>query len=230
MTTISRRHAIGLGSALAAAGLMSACARQGGSSRGDANSLTVWVGALETSQKADIDRLVQAFEAANDGLTVTYETHSTDSLKEAMRQVSGTKAGPDIYWYWEGPGLGGELVGAGMSLDTSPYYEQYGWEERFTPAALAGITQYGGHHGVPWTVQAEAIYYNKDLFAQAGITAEPTTYDELVAAADQLVAAGITPIEFGGTVNWHVMRLLDSLIETKCGADVARTLVTDKTG
>ena len=58
----------------------------------------------------------------------------------------------------------------------------------------------------------------------------PGTYDELVTACDRLKAAGITPIEFGGTVNWHVMRLLDSLIETRCGADVARALVTDKKG
>jgi raffinose/stachyose/melibiose transport system substrate-binding protein len=27
----------------------------------------------------------------------------------------------------------------------------------------------------------------------------------------------VAPIEFGGTVNWHVMRLLDNLLETKCG-------------
>lgn len=136
---LNRRHALGLGSALLAAGALGACGRQGGSSSGGENALTVWVGALEDSQKKDMDRLVEAFQGANEGVTVTYQTHSTDELKESMRQVSGTKAGPDIYWYWEGPGL-------------------------------------------------------------------------------------------GGTVNWHVMRLLDSLIETRCGADVARALVTDKKG
>ncbi|SHE24411.1 ABC transporter substrate-binding protein [Actinomyces glycerinitolerans] len=229
-TTLTRRHAIGLGTALLTAGALAACGRQGGgASGGGADSLTLWLGALEDSQKQDIDRLVAAFEEAN-GVTVKYETHSTDSLKESMRQVSGTNAGPDIYWYWEGPGLGGDLVEAGMSLDLTDYYKQYSWEDRFTAASLAGITQYGGYHGIPWTLQAQGLYYNKTLFEQAGIAAEPTTYDELIAACDALKAAGITPIEFGGTVNWHVMRLLDSLIETKCGADVARTLVTDKTG
>ena len=227
---LNRRHALGLGSALLAAGALGACGRQGGSSSGGENALTVWVGALEDSQKKDMDRLVEAFQGANEGVTVTYQTHSTDELKESMRQVSGTKAGPDIYWYWEGPGLGGSLVEAGMSLDLTEYYDRYGWKDRFTPASLAGITQYGGYHGVPWTLQAEALYYNKTLFEQAGITAVPGTYDELVAACDRLKAAGITPIEFGGTVNWHVMRLLDSLIETRCGADVARALVTDKKG
>lgn len=228
---MTRRHALGLGSAALAAGILSACGRQGGgASSGDTKALTVWVGALQDSQKSDFDRLIKAFQDANEGYTVSYQTHSTDDLKEAMRQVSGTNAAPDIYWYWEGPGLGGELVDAKMSLDLTDYYKQYGWEERFTSASLAGITQYGGYNGVPWTLQAQALYYNKTLFAQAGITSEPTTYEELVEACDKLVAAGITPIEFGGTVNWHVMRLLDSLIEKYCGADVATTLVTDKKG
>ncbi|WP_103061739.1 ABC transporter substrate-binding protein [Actinomyces qiguomingii] len=229
-TTLTRRHALGFGSAILASGALAACGRQGGgSSGGDADSLTLWLGALEDSQRRDIDRLVEAFKQANN-ITVNYETHSTDDLKESMRQVSGTNAGPDIYWYWEGPGLGGDLVEAGMSLDLTDYYAQYGWEDRFTAASMAGITQYGGYHGIPWTLQAQGLYYNKTLFERAGITTEPSTYDELLAACDALKAADITPIEFGGTVNWHVMRLLDSLIETKCGADVARSLVTDKTG
>ena len=87
---LNRRHA--LGSALLAAGALGACGRQGGSSSGGENTLTVWVGALEDSQKKDMDRLVEAFQGANEGVAVTYQTHSTDELKESMRQVSGTKA------------------------------------------------------------------------------------------------------------------------------------------
>ena len=79
---LNRRHALGLGSALLAAGALGACGRQGGSSSGGDNALTVWVGALEDSQKKDMDRLVEAFQGANEGVTVTYQTHSTDELKE----------------------------------------------------------------------------------------------------------------------------------------------------
>ena len=53
---LNRRHA--LGSALLAAGALGACGRQGGSSSGGESALTVWVGALEDSQKKDMDRLV----------------------------------------------------------------------------------------------------------------------------------------------------------------------------
>ncbi|MFC4015307.1 ABC transporter substrate-binding protein [Nonomuraea purpurea] len=42
------------------------------------------------------------------------------------------------------------------------------------------------------------VYYNKKLFAKAGIAAPPKTYAELLAAADKLKAAGITPFVSGG--------------------------------
>ena len=157
---------------------------------------------------------------------VVLEQRSIDAHKAALRQSSGTPAGPDIYWYWEGPGLGGSLVDKGVSRDLTEYYDKYDWKNRFTPGSMANITRYGGYHGVPWTLQGESIFYNKDLFAEAGITAVPQTYDELVDAADKLVAAGITPYAVGGTVNWHVMRLLDSLLEKSCGSQTNDALTS----
>ncbi|WP_228373266.1 ABC transporter substrate-binding protein [Demequina silvatica] len=197
----------------------------GGSTGGaPTGEVKIWMPTQEDSQSTAWEAIVEGFNATYPDVTINLETRSVDELKTALRQAAGTSAVPDIYWYWEGSGLGGELVDVGMSRDLTDYYEQYGWEDRFTPAALAGVTQYGGFHGIPWTQQGEALYYNKALFEEAGITELPTTYEGLVEAAEALKAAGITPIQFGGTVNWHVMRLLDALIETKCGADVADEL------
>ncbi|MDR1824710.1 MAG: extracellular solute-binding protein [Bifidobacteriaceae bacterium] len=193
---------------------------------GEAVELSLWMLTQDGSQGTGIETIISGFEAANPGITIKLETRETDEHKDAMRQAAGTPAEPDLYFYWEGPGLGGELVDQGVSLDLTSYYQQYGWDARFSEAVLANITQYGGYHGVPWTIQGEALYYNKDLFAQAGIDALPTNYDELVAAADKLVAAGITPISVGGTVNWHVMRVLDSFIEAECGAETGNALNT----
>ncbi|MEV0272325.1 extracellular solute-binding protein [Hamadaea sp. NPDC050747] len=42
------------------------------------------------------------------------------------------------------------------------------------------------------------VYYNKDLFAKAGITGEPKTYADLLSAAGKLKANGITPFVTAG--------------------------------
>jgi len=166
------------------------------------------------------------FEKAHPDIKIQVEERSTDGHKEALRTSLGSGAAPDVYWSWAGPGIGGEYVKAGGSLDLEKYYEKYGWDDRFSDVGMASVRQYGGYDGVPNGQAGAAVFYNKDLFAQAGVDQVPTTYDELVAAADKLVAAGITPIEFGGTVNWHLMRLLDNILMTECGADTFRTLIT----
>lgn len=47
-------------------------------------------------------------------------------------------------------------------------------------------------NGIPFANNADGIIYNKDLFAEHGVDV-PTTYDELIAAADTFKAAGVTP-------------------------------------
>src|SRR5262245_29268895 len=50
------------------------------------------------------------------------------------------------------------------------------------------------------------IWYNKDHFDKAGITAPPATFDELLADVDKLKSAGYTPIAVGGSpATWTEM-------------------------
>jgi raffinose/stachyose/melibiose transport system substrate-binding protein len=182
-------------------------------------NIVFWDFSATDSQTTALNEIIASFQEANPGVTVQLEQRATDAAKDALRTALGTDAFPDIYRYWAGLGLGGELVAAGASADLTPYYQQYGWDDRFVAPALASITQYGGYHGVPYVSPAEALFYNKAAFESAGITTLPATYDELVAAAEALKTAGVTPLEFGGTVNWHLMRLLDSIVEAKCGAE-----------
>lgn len=172
----------------------------------------------ETVQKAFQD-VIAKFEEKNPGITVKAETRGVDEHKTAMRVAIGSDQAPDIYFMWSGLGLGGEFVNAGASAPLDKEYADHGWDQRFLPAALGDSRRYKGErHGVPYVMNGEAVYYNKELFQKAGIAAPPTTYDELLAAAEKLKAARIPAFTFGGSVNWHLMRLMDVILETKCGA------------
>ncbi|MEV0388461.1 extracellular solute-binding protein [Nonomuraea sp. NPDC050643] len=173
--------------------------------------------------------IIADFEKQNPGITVDLQFRAVDAHKDALRTTAGSTSGPDIYYNWAGPGLGGELVKAGVSLDLATYYQRYKWADRFNTSTLAAYTQYGGHHGVPWTQRTEVVYYHKDQFAKAGVDGPPTTYEEWAAAARKLKDAGLTPLSTGGKDNWHVMRLLDTFIETNCGAELGDELNTRAT-
>ncbi len=215
--------------ALVAMSMVAGCSGGSDVASSDKTELSWWVINPPSPTAAEAqEKMIADFEAENPDIKITKTNRAIDAHKDSLRTSIGTSAAPDIYDYWAGPGLGGELVERGASEDISSYYTEYKWPERFTEAAMGPVTQYGGHHGVPWKLNGEAMFYNKALFEKAGITELPTTLDELNDAAAKLKDAGITPIEFGGTVNWHVMRLLDTFLEGYCGSETFDKLVTNQ--
>ena len=197
-------------------------------SAANAEEIRFWTLAFASeSATTAFNEMVAAFEAENPGVDIIVETRGVDEHRTALRLAATAGQGPDIYFSWSGLGQSGSYVAAGLSEPMERYYQQYGWYDQYEPAAIA-FAMYdanGEIHGAPFTVNGEAVYYNKALFEQAGITAEPQTYDELIAANDALVAAGIPPWTFGGSVNWHLMRLTDVIVEHECGAEMHDALV-----
>lgn len=63
-------------------------------------------------------------------------------------------------------------------------------------------------NGKNWTAPIagtapQGIIYSKKAYADAGITAEPKTYDEFLQIQEKLKASGITPLTFGGKDIFH---------------------------
>lgn len=186
-----------------------------------AQELKIWtINYTSDKQVSALTAAEEEFERLNPGVDVEIVMRGTDEHKTALRVAAGSDTGPDIYAYWAGLGLGGEYVQAGMSTDLSEYYETYGWGDRLTVPSLAFSEAFAdGKHGVPFRFSGEVVYYNKGLFEKAGVEGEPQTYEELKAAAVALKEQGVPAFTFGGTVNWHVMRLMDVILETTCGVE-----------
>jgi raffinose/stachyose/melibiose transport system substrate-binding protein len=78
------------------------------------------------------------------------------------------------------------------------------WVRYLVDAAKPPMTKDGRLYGMPLNLEGYGYIYNKDLFAQAGITETPKTLDELRAAAQKLKDAGITPF-VNGYAEWWVL-------------------------
>lgn len=66
------------------------------------------------------------------------------------------------------------------------------WDSNTQAQEAAELTD--ATYGVPMSPFVASIFYNKDLFEQAGITTAPGTWEEFIAACEALKAAGIAPI------------------------------------
>ena len=96
--------------------------------------------------------------------------------------------------------LSGEAPDIFGAIDSSFYkycrpMEDQAWRSR--TLSTSNLSMKGQLMGVPLTYAALVVYYNKTVFAEAGITAIPKTYDEFLALCESLKAKKITPIAFG---------------------------------
>jgi raffinose/stachyose/melibiose transport system substrate-binding protein len=131
--------------------------------------------------------------------------------------VSG--GGPDLWRIWGGS-LGGPFATGGFALDLAPYYEQYGWDQLVPEGAKDLMSWDGKVYALPTYHGTVVAWYDKAAFEKAGITAPPTTYEELLAANDKLVADGQVPFGTGGKFGWHIMRLFEYILEKNAGPEL----------
>ena len=86
-----------------------------------------------------------------------------------------------------GPDYVGQYCAGGLWQDLAPYMKADGMSiNDFAPAAIT-YTNFGGKQcALPSLTDAFGLYYNKEMFAKAGIAGPPKTMDELMADAKKL--------------------------------------------
>ncbi|MGH2591787.1 MAG: ABC transporter substrate-binding protein, partial [Actinomycetota bacterium] len=88
----------------------------------------------------------------------------------------------------------------------------------------------GEHYGIPTNINLKSmVWYPKTAFDAAGYTV-PTTFDELIALSDQIVADGSNPwcvgYESGGATGWPATDWMEDIMLRTAGPDVYDQWVT----
>lgn len=98
-----------------------------------------------------------------------------------------------------------------LTDDLAPQLEAIGG-----PAAAYRIDDRS--YAVPWAFSSFGFWYNKDVFADAGIERVPTTLDELYEAIGALKAAGFTPIAVDGGDDYAIALYWEHFAAISCPA------------
>ncbi|MDU6152365.1 MAG: extracellular solute-binding protein [Actinomyces urogenitalis] len=202
MTTTRRQVLQCAAGALAAAVTASLAGCSNVSSGGDSKTFTILqYENPESAQGQGWALAVELFKKKHPDVTVDYQTTSFDAMRQNAKVTLTGKDVPDVIEFNKGNSDGGQLAAQGLLTPLTEIVEERGWDTKITGGMQAfakyddqGLAGSGDWYGIPNIGEYVMFYYNKDLFAQAGITDVPTTLVEFEAAMDSLVAAGLTPV------------------------------------
>ncbi|HEY8029965.1 MAG TPA: extracellular solute-binding protein [Gaiellaceae bacterium] len=223
-----------IATAVAVAGLVALCATAAAlGSR--SSSVTISVASLiPGSTQAAVNQFnsqVAQFEKANPGITVKpveYQwTGPTFAAKLAARTL------PTVF---EVPFTDARTLGDnGQLADLTPYAQKLSYFKEFNPAVIAeGTDAKGQVVALPKGAYAQALHYNRALFAEAGLNPNkpPTTWAQVRADAKQITARTGKPgyVEMAkddNTAGWILTTVVYSLggrMETGSGTSAKATL------
>ncbi|MEK8133007.1 extracellular solute-binding protein [Paenibacillus filicis] len=108
---------------------------------------------------------------------------------------------------------------AGHLLPLNDILKELGLDDKFMD--LREFTVDGKIYGLPEAGYVEGFFYNTKLFADAGVSAAPTTWDEFLKACEALKAKGIVPIALGGGAGdgWAINMLGNALFVAFAGPE-----------
>ena len=153
-----------------------------------------------------LQNLADQFMEENPDVEIVITTLENEAYKQKMGTVMQGGEPPDIFQSWGG-GVLATYAQAGLVQDLTDALLEDGWGETIAEGPLALGLVDGKNYAVPWRSNFVGMWYNKDLFAQAGLDPEnpPQTWDELLSAVETLKEAGITPITVGAGDKWPAM-------------------------
>ena len=145
----------------------------------------VWSYGIET-----INTNIANFQALNPDVTVTLKDFSWLEYHDTM--VGTFAAGNPPYLLYSSDHWLYEWASAGWLAPLDKYCPNVaGYSSELAPYALQGMTYNGEVYGTSYYADTMDFVYNDALLQQAGITAAPTTLDEVYTQAKQLKTQGV---------------------------------------
>jgi multiple sugar transport system substrate-binding protein len=202
------RMAATVAGAVALAMLGTACT---GTSKGGANddpnadtTITFWHGWSAPSEVAAIQANVDAFETKFPNIHVNVVANVTDDkINQALR--AGGSDAPDVVSSFTTDNVG-EFCSSHIFVDLKPFLAKSHINPKATfPPALLSYTQFEGDQcALPLLSDSYGLYYNKDAFHAAGISAPPKTLSEFKADALKLTkSSGDSYSQLGFMPDYH---------------------------
>ena len=170
------------------------------------------------AQRGLWEQIAKDYNASHKGVNVEMKYLENEAFKAKLPTMLQSDARPDLFYSWAG-GVMQAQEQAGFLQDITA--QSAGVEQNLSPTAVDAFKVGGKVVGVPFEVGEVAFFYNKKLFAKAGVKAEAIkSWDDFLGAVKTLKAAGVTPLVVGAGEKWP-MHFYYSYLVMRIGGDKA---------
>jgi N,N'-diacetylchitobiose transport system substrate-binding protein len=164
----------------------------GSGDNGGSKKLTVWL-MSGSAPDATVKQLDTEFEKAHSGWTVDYQVQQWDGIQDKLTTALASNTPPDVVEL--GNTQAPKFVDAGALADLSKSKSELGGSNWLEGLAATGESD-GKTYATPFYAANRIVIYRKSMFAKAGITKTPTTFDEFLADGKKLAAANASDKQF----------------------------------
>ena len=192
---------LGIAAAVATTALvLSGCSGGGGESDGTTIKVAYSKFGNFTQMDDHMKAVKEQYEAANEGMTVELvpiEALEADYFTKLALMNQSAATAPDVMY--EDTFKVKSDAEAGYILPLDEYIDEWDdWEQFPDNAREAGAGDDGKIYGVPMGTDTRAIWYNKQLLADAGVTVpwEPESWADIIDAAEAVKAKNPDTIPF----------------------------------
>ncbi|GAA2799950.1 ABC transporter substrate-binding protein [Kribbella solani] len=180
-----RGFLIGAGS-IGLATAMAGCGSGGSGGSGKNGTLTIWASTtFVPGGDSALSKAAGEFGTKND-VKVTVQGFAANDLINKITTTLSGGGGPDLVIV--DVSQVAQLAAAKLLADLTDRVTPI--KSQFFPGNIAAATSEGKIYAVPYDTSNVALFYNKKMFEKAGISAPPTTWDELRSAAKELTGGG----------------------------------------
>ncbi|MCF1494368.1 extracellular solute-binding protein [Agrobacterium vitis] len=151
------------------------------------DKLRVTVAYYSAATEPYFKKQAERFMASHPDIDVQVQVVNWDNLQQKLTTDIASGVNPDIALIgtrWLVDFVKQDLV---EPLDPLANGE---FKDRFIGTFLSPGEIDGALYGLPIAASARAMFYNKDLFAKAGISGPPKTWDDVISASEKLVSVG----------------------------------------
>jgi raffinose/stachyose/melibiose transport system substrate-binding protein len=174
------------------------------------------------------NRIAADYEKLHPDVTVQFQYLENEAYKAKLPTMLQSRDRPAVIYSWGG-GVMRAQIDAGYIRPLGPVGQAL--MAKMNPADASVYEVDGKDYGLPFLTSDVTFFYNKALFAKAGVDAtQIKTWDDFLAAVKKLKAAGITPIDVGAGEKWPMHFYWSYLAMREGGADIVQQAEAGKDG